>query len=70
MAISAGLTIFTIIAMIGGYMFDMTGNNTLMLTICIPAALICAFCFVGLGPYLEFGHSSPDTGDAPAKARS
>ena len=37
-----------------GGMYDITGNYTLLLTIGIPAALICAGCFIGLGPYPDF----------------
>ena len=37
-----------------GRMYDIAGNYTLLLTLAIPAALICALCFVGLGPYPEF----------------
>lgn len=43
-----------------GRMFDISGNYTLLLTIGIPAALICAFCFVGLGPYPAFAAGDPD----------
>ncbi len=50
-----------------GYMYDITGNYTLLLTIGIPAALFCALCFVGLGAYPTFAASDPDPVDfAPA----
>ena len=46
-----------------GFLFDATGNYTLLLTIGIPAALICASCFVGLGPYPVFAPQDPDPAD-------
>ena len=39
-----------------GRMYDIAGNYTLLLTLAIPAALICALCFVGLGPYPVFAN--------------
>ncbi len=42
-----------------GLMYDITGNYTLLLTIGIPMALICALCFVGLGPYPDFKERKP-----------
>ncbi len=47
-----------------GYMFDVSGNYTLLLSIGIPAALTCALSFVGLGPYPD--HASVKAGQGPA----
>ena len=51
-----------------GGMYDITGNYTLLLTIGIPAALICSLCFVGLGPYPTFGPVQAGESDDLPKA--
>jgi predicted MFS family arabinose efflux permease len=43
-----------------GRMYDITGNYTLLLTIGIPLVLLCALCFVGLGPYPDFAERKPE----------
>ncbi len=56
-AIMLGTSIGPVFA---GRMYDMTGNYTLLLTIGIPIVLLCALCFVGLGPYPDFAERKPE----------
>jgi MFS family permease len=37
-----------------GFMYDATSSYQLLLTIAIPAILLCGLCFIGLGPYPRF----------------
>lgn len=37
-----------------GHMYDISGNYSALLTLGMPAAFVCALCFVGLGPYPVF----------------
>lgn len=49
---------------ISGYVHDVSGSYTPMLMAAIPTMLVCAFLFVGLGPYPEFRARPPDPEDA------
>ena len=52
-----------------GHMFDISGNYSALLTLGMPAALVCALCFVGLGPYPVFPAREKDQDDCELTLR-